>query len=382
MEANIVIGLGFGDEGKGLTTDSIASKKDPATTIVVRFSGGQQAGHTVVIDKLKHTYSSFGSGTGRGIPTYLSEYCTFYPPYALNEYNSLVDKGLTPSLYIHPLAKLTTYWDVAWGRLRERIYAHGSCGMGVGATMARSEQTPHKLFIVDLKHTRIMYEKLDEIGRYYEAKLKELGLETEMKTWFYLQADSLKLDFRDSLMSEFMRNVVSYGIVSYDKLTPYKSFIFEGSQGILLDDEHGIFPNVTYSHTTSRNAIELCNKMGISQLGNIDLHYVTRSYLTRHGKGWLPSEEDMDFWKSINNIGEANKSNEWQGHFQVRELDYNLLNYALDVDDAYSWGYRKHLIVTCLDQRKNFTFDYTRLSRKFASIHESWSPDSKDFKRI
>src|SRR6478736_1642500 len=146
MEAKIVVGIGFGDEGKGITTDFLA-RKSTVPTLNVRFNGGQQAGHTVVIGKERHTYATFGSGTGRGLPTFLSEYCTFYPPNALNEYNILIDKGLKPSLYIHPLAKLTTYWDVAWGRLRERIYNHGSCGIGIGATMMRHEQSLHKLFI-------------------------------------------------------------------------------------------------------------------------------------------------------------------------------------------------------------------------------------------
>lgn len=376
MNAKIVVGLGFGDEGKGITTDFLSNHSQSG--VVIRFSGGQQAGHTVQTGLTKHTYSTFGSGTGRGLPTYLSEYCTFYPPNALNEYEILVDKGMNPSLLIHPITKLTTYWDVAWGRLRERIYAHGSCGIGVGATMSRTEQSPYKLFIIDLTHKAILMEKLNEIGRYYGKKLKELGIEEEMETYFHLQAEAEKERFLHSLTSEFMLNVASRCIGSYNILTSFKSFIFEGSQGVLLDMEHGIFPNVTYSSTTSKNALDLCDKIGINSLGTIDLYYVTRCYLTRHGNGWLPKTGPVAL---INNQDEHNVHNEWQGAFKTGELDYSLLKYAVNVDNSYSWGYNKHLIVTCLDQRENFSFDYDRVG-KFQSIHESWSPDSKDFKRI
>jgi adenylosuccinate synthase len=377
MEAKIVVGLGMGDEGKGITTDFLSSKS-PGSSVVIRFSGGQQAGHTVQIGELKHTYATFGSGTGRGLPTYLSEYCTFYPPNALMEHNVLCDKGLRPSLQVHPLAKLTSFWDVAWGRLRERIYNHGSCGIGVGATMARHEQSPYKLHVCDLMHDRIMQEKLTAIGRYYGDKVKDLNCSTEMMNYFYLQADMEKDRFSDAIGSDFLKHVASYGIKPYNILRGFDNFIFEGSQGILLDMEHGVFPNVTYSHTTSRNAIKLCNKLGITQLGKIEVYYVTRCYFTRHGAGWFPDTGSVEL---SNNQDEHNVYNEWQQNFRVGELDYELLQYAMMVDASYSWGYRKNLVVTCLDQRKGFQFDYSKLD-SFASIHESWSPDSKDFKRI
>ena len=72
MSHSIVIGLGFGDEGKGITT-SYLCKKLEGTKIVVRFNGGHQAGHTVVFNGKRHIFSSWGSGTLQGIPTYWSE---------------------------------------------------------------------------------------------------------------------------------------------------------------------------------------------------------------------------------------------------------------------------------------------------------------------
>ena len=374
--AKIIVGLGLGDEGKGITTDFLSRKTGQA--IVVRYSGGPQAGHTVVNGEFKHTFSNFGSGTARGLPTYWSEYCTFYPPNALNEYDILIDKGIQPSLYVNPLAKLTTYWDVAWGRLRERIYNHGSCGIGVGATMMRHEQTPHKLFVIDLKHGLILHSKLYEIGRYYEAKLKELKLDETMEEYYHLQVSAEMRRFFNSLMSDFIRHTLHRKLLPNDFLQTYPNLIFEGSQGVLLDMDHGVYPNVTYANTTSKNAIQIIKSL--KRRCETEIVYVTRCYLTRHGNGWTPliiGGVDL-----INNEDECNKQNEWQGSFNVYELDYGLLRYALDVDEAYSYGIPKNLVVTCLDQRPYYKFKYSMLGREFTSIYNSHSQDSADFEQV
>ena len=74
MKNFVIIGLGFGDEGKGLITDYFCSKlKNP---LVIRFSGGHQVGHTVIYNDIRHMFSNFGSGTLRNIPTYWSKFCT------------------------------------------------------------------------------------------------------------------------------------------------------------------------------------------------------------------------------------------------------------------------------------------------------------------
>ena len=83
-KAQIVLGSLLGDEGKGITTDYLC-KKNPFGTIVVRFSGGHQAGHNVKIGKVSHVHSNLGSGTLRGVPSYFSEHCTFYPVTLENE---------------------------------------------------------------------------------------------------------------------------------------------------------------------------------------------------------------------------------------------------------------------------------------------------------
>lgn len=362
MKAKIVVGLGFGDEGKGITTDFLAKNSNG---IVIRFSGGQQAGHTVVADHKRHIFASYGAGALRGLPTYISEYCCFYPPNMEREYEVLKGKGRT-TLTIHPLAKLTTPYDVAFNRVRERCLGHGSCGIGIAATMKRNEG-PYKLHAVDTLNPMVLDQKLHAIGEYYERLSYEYRIKRQELNNLYLDTIEIEMKYFYDAINANLFQVGSYGY-----LKQFETLIFEGSQGILLDMDHGTFPNVTYANTSSKNAIAICNLLKIS---DIEIFYVTRSYLTRHGSGWMPNSP-VDI---INNGDETNVENEWQGKFRTSDLDYNLLTYAIAADYAYSYDYDHNLVVTCMDQRPNFKFDLSRFPVKH--MWESYSPDSKDFKQ-
>lgn len=367
-KAKVVVGLGFGDEGKGITTDYLASQSPNA--VVVRYCGGHQAGHNVVIGGTSHISASYGAGVLRGLPTYLSEYCCFYPPNMERERDVLKGKTSPTHLVIHPLAKLTTPYDVAFNRVRERRLNHGSCGMGIAATMQRNEG-PYKLYAVDTLNPMVLEEKLCAIGEYYERLSYEYRINSKELNKLYKDTVEVEMGFfRDAL------NANMFNISGYQYLTIFDNIIFEGAQGILLDKDHGIFPNVTYANTTSKNAIAICNLLNIT---DIELFYVTRCYLTRHGNGWMPNNFGV---KLINNENETNILNDWQGNFRTGELDYNLLSYALVVDSAYSTSRVRNLVVTCLDQRPDFKFDNSKFKSYITTFYGSYSPDSKDFKRL
>jgi len=366
MKAKIVVGLGFGDEGKGITTDYLASKLP--NSVVVRYTGGHQAGHTVVKGEDRHVFASYGSGTLRGVPTYISEHCCFYPPYILNERGVLCKKAPNyPRLTIHPLAKLTTPYDIAFNRIRESRLGHGSVGVGIGTTMSRNNG-PYKLHALDLENKMVLKVKLEQIRKFYEDQMYEFKTK-ELKEY----SETVKFEMTFFLNS---LNYTAFSIDSYDYLRHFDYIIFEGAQGILLDMDFGVYPNVTYGYTSSKNAHTICNLLNIT---DIDIYYVTRCYLTRHGKGWLPEGEPI---KLINNEQENNVTNEWQGELKVRKLDYDLLNYALACDNTYSYDCDKHLVVTCLDQIPGFIAAAHLLDPDFMSVLGSYSPDSKDFKTI
>lgn len=355
MKTQIVVGLGFGDEGKGITTDYLCSQNE--NSLVVRFSGGQQCGHNVCLGDNSHVHSNFGSGTLRGVPSFFSEHCTFYPVTIFNELLVLQKKNVSPKLYLHPLAKLTTPYDVIANRILERKNNHGSCGLGIGTTMKRDE-SGYKLFAVDLANFELLEVKFKELKKYYETFVEILGKD---KDWLEEEIENF-FAFLPHLPIQ---------IVDYSFLQTSENIIFEGSQGIMLDQFHGIFPHVTYANTTTRNAIEICDKLGVKDR---EIFYVTRCYSTRHGVGWMPNEEKVEL---INTEAEINVFNEYQKDFRLGEIDYDLINYALKVDEIYSGTIEKNLIVTCLDQRPDFVFDYPKLKTKFKNIYESRSPYSE-----
>jgi adenylosuccinate synthase len=367
IKSHIVVGTQFGDEGKGRTTDELCSQSSIDGTlekkIVVRFSGGQQAGHNVRIGDVTHIHSNFGSGTLRGVPSYFSEHCTVYPLTIYREEQVLKSKGITPELYIHPLAKVTTPYDVAYNRFTESKNNHGSCGLGVASTMKRNNETGYKLFAIDLSNQKLLNHKLINIQKYYYSLINNVD---DLETYHKFEIEEVGYFF-ESL------NYMTFNVKSYDYIkNNYQIVIFEGSQGILLDMDHGTFPNVTFANTTSKNALEICNKLGIEK-HNISIHYVTRCYQTRHGAGWMSNNDEIEL---INTEDEINVFNEWQKNFKIGELDYDLLNYALDIDQIYSEGIRKYLVVTCLDQRPKFKFDVDKMKHKFKMVTGTFGSDT------
>lgn len=369
-EANIVVGLGFGDEGKGISTDYLCSFHSPKDTIVVRYNGGQQAGHHVVLDGKNHVHSNFGSGTLRGFPSYISKYCSIYPITIANEYEILQSKGITPKLIIDPLAIVTTPMDVVYNHFIEKKNNHGSCGLGIGTTMKRHNETEYKLFAADLTNRAVLSLKLANILRYYIKILEQNKNFTVDDALEYSKTCSHIMDeYLIAVGKLFLTGIIEVRKVNLSKY----NVVFEGAQGIMLDKDHGFFPNVTYSDSTSKNAIALCNEFDLQY----SLYYITRCYQTRHGNGPIPNYKEIQL---INTDHEINKNNQWQKEFRVCEIDYSLLNMSLKIDSAYAHSNKmisQNLIITCNDQRSDFEFDLSQFGNEFDNIYKSYSPEAK-----
>lgn len=374
MKAKIVIDLTFGDGGKGSAIDSLYLSNP--NSIAVRFAGGHQCGHTVYTSLSKfHEHQSFAAVGLRGGETYVSEHCIMYPTKLLWEMDILAQKGATPNITYNPLTMVATPFDIAWNQAWEEFRggeAHGSCGQGIGATMDRNNTSGYKLCVLDLKSKNIWTQKLAAIGIYYTNKVSQAP--ANVKGLYSLKVTKLLEEFMYSVDEMFKFNQVR--IANYDYLQRFDTLLFEGNQGVMLDQDHGIFPNVTYSKTTSVNALEVIDK--ITSLCAIEIVYVTRCYTSRHGNGWMPGEEI----ELINTQYEVNKTNQYQGKFRVTELDYDLLNHAIEVDNIYSyWVKHKSLIVCCMDQRPDFEFDEHRISGLITNgIHYRDTPVTQEFK--
>lgn len=329
----IVIGLNFGDEAKGLVTSYLA--KNSPNPIVIRVNAGHNAGHTVVHNGIRHVFSSYGSATMQGVKTIWSEYCTFYPLAFLNEGRALHDLGFTPEVWVHPLCPLTTSFEIEKNKDWESVNKHGSVGVGFGMTHQRQEDH-YKLFVKDMQYPKLLEAKLYNIAtRYYG--------------WGKVEA-KFRIEQTVALCTECLK----YITIRENPPLHYAShftYIFEGAQGILLDMDYGFFPNVTRSNTTSKNAHEYRkNHLSGHTWGEPDVYYITRSYLTRHGNGFLPNEEHKHLLELTNCEKETNTSLSFQGEFRKTILDLDSLNYSLETDNEFSKHCRKNLVVTCVDQ--------------------------------
>jgi adenylosuccinate synthase len=340
----IVVGLGFGDEGKGLTTDFFCLQHP--NSIVIRFNGGHQAGHCVVTgDGRSHIFSNFGSGSLRGIPTFWSSYCTVAPAFLVEEWGMLAQE---PTLYIDLKCPITTHYDVLFNRCLEITLGDGrkgSCGVGFGATVDR-EADGLSFTFGDLLLEETVKQKLKGIRKYYR---KMVNLETGF------DFDELDHGFEDeqfffSLLQ--IRKKIAQGAIvpvneaDFFKMMVSKTLIFEGAQGVMLDKDFGVSPHVTKSHTTSLNAMALLRRNHITSKPVIV--YVSRCYQTRHGAGPFP-EKHPAFSLHSQNVSETNKTNTYQGDFKANFLNIDDLNTALTYDGEIAKGLEKRLMLTCLD---------------------------------
>lgn len=359
MNAHLVIDPMFGDGGKGITTDRLASKL--SKPIVIRSNGGQNAGHTVITIKgVRHVFSMFGSGSFRGVPTYWSKYCTVHIIGFVEEWNVLKRKGVTPTLYMDNMTMVTTPYDALYNQALEKSrHAHGSMGVGFGVTIERHTTTPHKFHVQDLFTPNVLEQKLKAVFNYYQRKVEASGSADLLEYWNRWDFDSAKSKFLEAV--EFIKKQMpTVHFVSEAEfwgkggaIRKFHNLIFEGSQGIMLDMDFGFFPNVTRSNCTSKNALELFRRyFPDTQTSdhNISVYYVTRAYQTRHGNGYMTNEG-----KPLNvreNRIETNTYGEWQGSFRRTILDFDLLNFAIQADCNFSGDSRiqKNMVVICLDQ--------------------------------
>lgn len=345
-DAHIVLGMGYGDEGKGVFTDYLSSELD--YPVVIRFNGGHQCGHTVQhVSGQFHVFSNFGAGSFREVPTFFSRFCTIDPVGMVREFRALQLLGVTPTLYVDPLAMVTTPFDKFYNINDRENLAHGTVGVGFGATVERN-LSPYKLYAQDMFFPDIFLRKVEAVRDYYRARFKARGLESCLEA---LELEIMRIEpfLRDAGASCNMMRLLTEGELFSNG---FRNYVFEGGQGILLDKEFGIFPNVTRSNTTSRNAFEILRRNGHS--ANTTIYYLTRAYQTRHGNGWMSAAQCPV--TLVNNAHETNRAGGHQGEFRTGILDTDMLRYALQCDANFAGGSEKNMVVTCLDQLESYQY--------------------------
>ena len=346
-----ILGLGFGDCGKGLFTDHLC-RRWPVRT-VVRFNGGGQAGHNVVLpDGRHHTFSQFGAGSFvPGVRTLLASPVVIHPSALLIEEGFLRRAGVVDALQrlrIDARCPITTPYHQAAGRLREQLRggaAHGSCGVGVGETVRLQLTRPElALRYGDLHRPALARDQLEAIRCQLLARLAprasgrgDPAIHAELRI---LADPSLADRWREGIQP-LLRAVPPAGREQIGACLDDGGgcVLFEGAQGALLDEWHGFHPHTTWSTTLSRGAAAVLADAGIDapvlRLG------VLRSYLTRHGTGPLPTHDP-----ALDILAEAHNADDgWQGLFRRGQPDRVLLRYAAAVNGGLDGLLVSHLDV-------------------------------------
>jgi adenylosuccinate synthase len=354
-----VLGLGFGDCGKGHFIDALTRRWQAHT--VVRFNGGAQAGHNVVTPahanspSRHHTFSQFGAGTfAPGVRTLLVDPMIIHPTALLVEAEVLGKSGVNDALsrlMIDAECRITTPFHQAAGQLRELlrgVAAHGTCGVGVGETVRHGLEYPdQELRYADLPQcsaakTRTLLDRLQAIR---ETLLAECLLQSPKGSVGPLSAEFQTL--KDETLAE--KWLASARALA--RHCPPGSFeairshlrqagcvLFEGAQGVLLDEWRGFHPHTTWSSINTAVADGVAARFGIE--APIEHYGVIRTYLTRHGAGPLPTHD-----KSLDRLlpEPHNSGDGWQGTFRRGHPDTVLLRYSLEAVGRLSGLLISHL---------------------------------------
>jgi adenylosuccinate synthase len=343
--AIITVGLGFGDEGKGATVDYLTRRYE--ADLVIRYCGGSQAGHNVQLpDGRRHTFSQFGAGTLAATPihpcTYLGPQVIIDPPALAREAQHLAQLGVPDPAHlvtIHPRCLVTTPWLKVLNQLRELSRGeakHGSCGQGIGETRSYwLKYGQDAVFTSDLQELHVLRDKL-ELQR-QRILLESQELLDRVGDDVLHELDLWNLNTEDAACA--LNAAVPDGVVIDASMPTYRTAIFEGAQGVLLDEYRGFHPHTTWSTVTPHHAWELVQQMGIDAIAVLG---VTRAYTTRHGDGPLPSF-DPELTARLQDAG--NPWNRWQGSLRCGWLDLPLLRYAATVA-----GPLDGIVVNHLDQ--------------------------------
>ena len=269
-----VIGLQWGDEGKGKIVDFLSENFD----LVTRYQGGNNAGHTVIVENTTYKLNLIPSGVIRGKVCFLGQGIVLDPDHFVQEYKTIIEKIKDPRIYLSSNIPLILNYHKQLDRINESILTGeskiGTTSKGIGP--AYQDKVGRKsIKLYDLTNSQILKEKLSTIKQFYDPILNAFGEDRididktlESLNNFFIQVKSLIVD------NNLIKNDYSN-----------KNILFEGAQGALLDLDHGSYPFVTSSNTISSNI-----SIGSGLQVDFETIGIFKAYATRVGNGPFPSE--------------------------------------------------------------------------------------------
>lgn len=322
MKARVVIGANLGDEGKG-TVVATYTKHAKGKVLNVLTNGGAQRAHSILTENGNFTFQHFGSGTYHGADNYYSCFYILNPIQFAAEYNPNFDV----KLFRDPNCRWSTPYDMMANLIIESergLNRHGSCGMGIWRTVLRYQKMTCMSFGTFMKlEIEQQIEYLKSIKRFHEGFIGTISDEWKT-TWNDPGIITHFLKDCEFLFNRVQSRFLSQVIESYK----YDEIIFENGQGLMLTDNGRNELGTTPSCTGVANAQFLIKQLDIEDR-NISYHYVTRPYLTRHGKGYINQECDKSKLSSFVLDDRTNHYNDNQGEFRYGWLDLEDLTYRI-----------------------------------------------------
>ncbi len=283
----VVVGSQWGDEGKGKIVDWLSERAD----VVVRFQGGHNAGHTLVIDGVKYKLSLLPSGVVRkGKLAVIGNGVVIDPHALVAEIDRLAEQGVVvthDTLRIADNATLILSLHRELDGLREDAASNSGTKIGTtrrGIGPAYEDKVGRRsIRMMDLVNTETLPAKVDRLLTHHNALRRGLGQEE-------IAIDTL-IDELMAIRDRMLPYIESVWLLLDQKRKAGERILFEGAQGTLLDIDHGTYPFVTSSNVVAGQAAA-GSGMGPGSLGYI--LGITKAYTTRVGEGPFPTELDDD----------------------------------------------------------------------------------------
>ncbi len=291
----VILGSQWGDEGKGKIVDLLTEKAD----LVVRFQGGHNAGHTLVLDGNRMVLHLIPSGIlHKGVTCILGQGVVISPQALMDEITLLTQKGIpvVERLRISGAAALVLPSHVALDKAREIAQgakAVGTTGRGIGPAY-EDKVARRAVRFMDLFDAKGFAEKLEPVLDYHNFIL----------TQYYKQAAISKeiiLEEAARAREQLQGLIVDVPALLAARYADNAKIVFEGAQGTLLDIDHGTYPYVTSSNTTAGG---VATGSGFGPRYLQDIVGVTKAYCTRVGGGPFPTELKDEIGKHIATVGQ------------------------------------------------------------------------------
>jgi len=296
MSTLVVVGSQWGDEGKGKITDLLSEEAD----IIVRYQGGSNAGHTVVIGDKQFIFHLIPSGIlHQGKKCLIGNGVVLDPESLLQEIESLQKEGIEidGKLFIDPKTHIVLPYHKTLDELKEKKRGKDELGTtkkGIGpAYLDKIARTGIRM--IDLIDEKLLSKKL-------EINWKEKN-EIFNKIYGFKISNQEKIKFikkyqeYGQLLKKYLMDV---SLFLNQAIQEDKKILFEGAQGTLLDVDHGTFPYVTSSHPIAGGA---CVGTGVGPTKINKVIGITKAYTTRVGRGPLPTEMQMEMEEYIRQKG-------------------------------------------------------------------------------